>query len=108
MKVYAITTDFTGTTWAEACQKTSQLDAAIQKLAKTSGDDVHMHQYKENMLGAPTVLVECSETFLDKITRLPLFDAATPALAATIRRTDAPQIEPPEAMSPKKPKGPGR
>lgn len=105
MAVYSITTDFTGTTWAQACANTAKLDADIQRLAKASGEVVHMHQYKEAMLGAPVVLVECSETFLDKIKRLPLFDAATPTLAATIRRTDAPQVEAPEATKPKH-KGP--
>jgi hypothetical protein len=107
MKVYAISVDYTGTTWAEACEKTSKLDASIQHLAKaSSGESVHMHQYKEQMLGAPVVLVECSESFLDKIKRLPLFDTAAPVVAETIRRTNAPQIEPPEAMKPRKPKGP--
>jgi hypothetical protein len=100
-KVYSITVDFTGTSWPEACEKTSKLDADIQRLAKKSGEDVHMHQYREPMLGAPVVLVECSEAFLEKIKRLPLFDTALPAdPKITIRRTDAPQIEPPESRGP--------
>jgi hypothetical protein len=108
MTVYSVTVDFTNTNWPEAAAKTMQLDADIQRLAKKSGADVHMHQYKEQMLGAPSVLVECSPEFLDQIKRLPLFNAVQPASAPTIRRSEAPQIEPPEAMSPKYkgPKGP--
>ena len=107
-KVYAVTTQFEGTTWAEACSKTAKLDAEIQRLAKKSGEDVHMHQWKEPVEGAPVVLVECPEAFLDKVKKLPLFDSVEPARQATIRRSDAPQIEPPEAMKPKRkgPKGP--
>ncbi|MEZ0262325.1 MAG: hypothetical protein ACAH80_15070 [Alphaproteobacteria bacterium] len=106
-KVYSITVDFTGTTWPQAVEKTMKLDADIQRLAKASGEDVHMHQYKEPMLGAPCILVECSEAFLEKIKKLSLCDASGPATVATIRRSEAPQIEPPEAMTPpKKPKGP--
>lgn len=101
-KVYSITVDFTGTTIGEAVGKTMKLDADIQRLAKASGEDVHMHQYKELMLGAPCVLVECSEAFLEKIKKLPLCDASGPAHAPTIRRSEAPQIEPPEAMNPPK------
>jgi hypothetical protein len=110
-KVYSITVDFTGTTIGEAVGKTMKLDADIQRLAKASGEDVHMHQYKEPMLGAPVVLVECSEAFLEKIKKLPLFDAVNPLPASipSIRRTDAPQIEAPESMTPpKKHKGPRR
>jgi len=106
-KVYSVSVNFSGTSWAEACQKTSNLDADIQRLAKAGGDDVHMHQYREPMLGAPVVLIECPEAFLEKVKKLPLFDAVRPvdATTPTIRRTDAPQIEPPEAMMPKR-KGP--
>ena len=107
-KVYVVTPDFTGLNWAEMCRKSMQLDADIQRLAKASGDDVHMHQWNPPVPGSPTVLVECSEAFLEKIKRLPLFDAAVPAALPTIRRSDAPQVEPPEAMKPprKTPRGP--
>ena len=104
-KTYMITVDFAGTTWAEACAKTARLDADVQRLARQSGEEVHMRQWKEPVDGAPVVLVECSETFLDKIKKLPLFDRVEPARAETIRRTSAPQIEPPQAQRPK-PKGP--
>jgi hypothetical protein len=108
MKIYAITPDFTGTSWPEACAKTAQLDADIQRLAKASGEQVHMRQYKEQMLGAPAVLVECEDSFLDKIRKLPLFDAVAPVAAATIRRSEAPQIEAPEATNRHKQGGPRR
>jgi hypothetical protein len=108
-KVYVVTPDFTGLNWGDMCRKAMQLDADIQRLAKSSGDtSVHMHQWNPPVPGSPTVVVECSEAFLEKIKKLPLFDAVAVAAHPTIRRSDAPQIEAPEAMTPppKKPKGP--
>jgi len=107
-KVYAIRIDFTGTNWPQAYGDTMKLDADIQRLAKSSGAaDVHMHQYKTPMEGAPEVLVEAPAAFIDKVKRLPLFhsvrevdETSTP----TIRRSDAPQIEPPQAMGPRGPR----
>lgn len=117
-KVYVVMIDFTGTSWADACARTSRLDADVQKLAVICKEDVHMHQYADPVGGAPVVLVECSEAFLEKIRQLPLYHASHdlwPQIK-TIRRTDAMQIEPPEAMDKpdatdrvkKGPKGPGR
>lgn len=108
-KVYVVTPDFTGLNWAEMCRKSMQLDADIQRLAKSSGDtSVHMRQWNPPVPGSPTVVVECSEAFLEKIKRLPLFDAAAVAAHPTIRRSEMPQVESPEAMTPplKTPKGP--
>jgi hypothetical protein len=107
-RIYVVTPDFTGLTWGEQCRKAMQLDADIQRLAKSSGDtSAHMRQWDPIVPGSPAVVVECSEAFLEKIKRLPLFDAAAVASHPTIRRSDAPQIEPPEAMT-KAPKGPNR
>ncbi|MEZ0226338.1 MAG: hypothetical protein ACAH83_17410 [Alphaproteobacteria bacterium] len=107
-KVYVVTPDLTGLNWAEQCRKAMQLDADIQRLAKKSGDtSVHMCAWNPPVPGSPTVLVECSEAFLEKIKKLPLFDAAVPAALPTIRRSDMPQIEAPESMTPP-PKGPKR
>ena len=106
-KVYAITVDFTGTMWDEAAEKTSKLDAEIQKLAKKSGVEVHMHQYKMPIMARPEVLVEAPASFIEEVKKLPLFDsvrAIDQNVVQTIRRTNAPQIEPPEAMAPKGPK----
>lgn len=103
-KVYAVTADYMHTkNFGEAYGLTSQLDAQIQILAKKSGADVHMHQYKTPVEGVPEVLVECDAAFLEKIKKLPLFNAlreVNTAQSPTIRRTDAPQIEPPQSMDP--------
>jgi hypothetical protein len=108
-KIYVVTPDFTGLTWAEQCRKAMQLDADIQRLAKSSGDtSVHMREWNPRVPGSPAVVIECSEAFLEKIKKLPLFHAAAIAAHPTIRRSDLPQIEAPEAMTPppKAPKGP--
>lgn len=110
-KVYIITTNFDDMSWPEAVKKTFDLDREIQILAKKSGSAVHLHQYKEPVMGAPgtpVVLLECSDDFLEKVKGLPLFDAVRdlPSGVQTIRRSDAPQIEPPEAQKPPKNKGP--
>lgn len=112
MKVYVIMTSFANTTWAEACERTAMLDADIQRLAKRVGANVHMHQYAEPSLSAPVILIECPEEFIEKVKLLPLFENVheNEGSPKTIRRRDAIQIEPPEAMEPPKkgPKGPKR
>lgn len=109
-KVYAVTVDFAGTTWAQAYERTSKLDAEVQILAKKSGaKDVFMHQLKTPVEGVPEVLVEAPQEFIDKVMRLPHFHGVREVdttQTPTIRRINAPQIEPPEAMSPRPPKGP--
>lgn len=105
-KVYAITADYMHLSWPDAYGRMMQLDAAIQKLAKNSGADVHMHQYKTPVEGVPVVLVECPPEFLAQIQKLPLFHSLreiNPSTTPTIRRTGAPQIEPPQSMKPRKP-----
>lgn len=106
-KVYSVTVDFTGLMWHEAAAKNAQLDAEIQKLAKKSGADVHMHQYKEPLMTQPEVLVEAPASFIEEVKKLPLFNSVRPvdqSVVQTIRRTNAPQIEPPEAQAPKGPR----
>jgi hypothetical protein len=71
-KVYAITVDFTDTTWVEVVENTFKIDAEIQKLAKKSGADVHMHQYKAPMGSAPEVLIEAPAAFIEKVKQLSL------------------------------------
>lgn len=109
-KVYVVMIDFAGTSWAEACARTSRLDADVQKLAAVCGEDIHMHQYADPAPGAPVVLVECPESFLEKIKQLPLYHASHdlwPEIK-TVRRANAAQVEAPEAAAPRKgPKGPG-
>jgi hypothetical protein len=100
MKVYHITTDLSDKTIGEILGNTAKLDAEIQKLAKAGGDEVYLHQFVSPVGGAPCVLLECSESFLEKVKRLPLFDSVhvLDSRIETARRTSAPQIEPPEAM----------
>jgi hypothetical protein len=98
IKIYAIMVDFTGTPWLEACKKTAALEKDIALLAKKTGAVIYFHQYKENVLGGPVVLLECSESFLEKVKKLPLFDSCANAegrngVQNTIRR-DALQSRP--------------
>ncbi len=111
LSVYAVTTSFTGIGIVEALQRTGKLDAEIQILAKKTGADVHMHRYAEPKEGPlPCVLIECDEDFIQQVAKLPMVDLIRDAGdgPATIRRSAAPQIEPPEAMikPPKPPKSP--
>jgi hypothetical protein len=101
-KVYVITANLDGTTWAEAIRNTFALEKDIALLARKSGTPVHFHQYKKDVLGAPVVLLECPASFLEKVKRLPSFDSVHPLRTgiATLRREDMPQVEPPQAQRP--------
>ena len=109
-KIYAVATDYTGKTWAEAIGNTFKLDAAIQRLAKAEGESISLYSYKTPVSGQPpVVLLECSEAFLEKVKRLPLFNSVRPLGTAveTVNRRSAPQVESPEATKRNKgPKGP--
>ena len=77
-----------------------QLDADVQRMALAEGASIHMHQYADDTLGGwPHILVECDKEFIDKVKRHPLFERAEIHTGeATIRRSDALQVEPPEAI----------
>jgi hypothetical protein len=96
--------------WPEVAQQTSKLDADIQRLAKASGEKINLYQYAEATDGQPpAIFLECSEAFLEKVKRLPLFDSVAPLNGKkVVNRSDAPQIEAPEAIGNKNkgPKGP--
>lgn len=109
--VYAITIDLTGLTekdFNDVCDQTAKLNADVQRLAKKSGEEIHMHKYNTLTPSSPNVLIECSPAFLGKIAHLPLFGSLHPvdqAQTPTSRCSDSPEIEPPQSQSPK---GPGR
>lgn len=108
-KVYVIMIDFTGTTWDSAIKNTFALEADIARLAKKSGSSIQFHQYKEPGTGTPpAVLLECSADFLEKVKCLPALAVVhdlQPGVK-TIRRSDLPQIEPPQSQNIPKNKGP--
>ncbi len=48
-----------------------ELGRAISKLAKSEGETVYFHDFKEPVAGAPVVMLECSDDFLEKVKKLP-------------------------------------
>ncbi len=109
-QVYVIVaSDIFTVSWDNAIKKTFELERDIAILAKRSGAIVHFHQYKNPAVGTPpAVLLECSAEFLEKVKRLPSFASVYPLntgakMVETVRRSDLPQIEPPQSQNHPKP-----
>lgn len=77
MTVYVIEADLTG---QDRVEKRDALGKAIGALAKSVNEPVFFHDFKDTQLGgAPVVLLECSDAFLDKVKQLPEFEKTFPA-----------------------------
>lgn len=100
-KVYAVTIDFTDlATFDEVMGNTFALERDIAIIAKKAGTEIHFHQFQVQVEGPPAVLLECPKEFLDSVKKLPAFGSVQelPPHIPTIRVSDLPQIEPPEAQ----------
>lgn len=69
-KIYSIETDFTKN-WNDVLNDRQKLGHAIVTLAKSAGEEIHFHDYKDPVCGAPVILLECSQAFLDQVKNLP-------------------------------------
>lgn len=85
------------------------LDANIQRLAVRLKADVHMRQPRHPS-AFDSILVECDAAFIAEVRKLgdvgSVRELTKSEARATIRRSEAPQIEAPEAIIPQKPRGP--
>jgi len=112
-KVYVIEADMAGKI-NDVVQNRDKLGRDIATLAKTESADVHFHDFKEALAGAPVILLECSDDFLKKVEKLDGFVKAhdvwqdmeterSAALTAYFTSTPAPA----QQQSRHKPRRPG-
>lgn len=69
-KVHVIEPDFQAPI-ETVVKNRDELGRAIAKLAKSAGETVYFHDFKEPVVGAPVVMLECSDAFLEKVRALP-------------------------------------
>ncbi len=73
-KVYVVAVDFTVGGLQNAVMNTLALRQDIFELANAGTEQIYFHRYKDDMLGgAPNLLLECSEEFLEKVKTLPRY-----------------------------------
>src|SRR5690606_3080823 len=86
----------------------------IAALAKKEGAEIHFHDFKEALAGAPVLLLECSNDFLKKVEKLDGFVKAhdvwqdmeterSPALTAYFTSTPAPAAQQQNRRKPRRP-----
>jgi len=71
-KVHVIEADMSGGIH-DVVKKRDDLGRAIAKMASYSCENVWFHDFKDPVAGAPVLLVECSDDFLERIKKLPGF-----------------------------------
>jgi len=64
--------------WKDAVENRDNLGRAIARLASAAGVEVHFHDFKDPVAGAPVVMLECSDDFLEQVKKLPGFKNAHP------------------------------
>ncbi len=73
-KVYVVSVDFSAGGMQNAVMNTLALRGDIFDLANAGSEEVFFHRHKDDMLGgAPSLMLECSEAFLDKVKALPRY-----------------------------------
>jgi hypothetical protein len=79
MKVHVIEADLTGTL-PNSLSEREKLGQEIVGLALKSHATVWFHEFKSDMLGgAPTIMLECSDKFMDEVRKLPSYRKDQPA-----------------------------
>ena len=68
-KVHVIEADLTGNVH-EVVENRDRLGRDIAALAKAEGAEIHFHDFKEALAGAPVILLECVDDFLTKVEKL--------------------------------------
>lgn len=77
-KVRIIEADLTGTL-PQVLDARDSLGVEIAKLAKTVNEPVFFHDFTGPVGGAPIILLECSDAFLDNVRKLPSYKKDQPA-----------------------------
>lgn len=73
MKVHVIEADLSGSL-PQALAQREKLGQEIVSLARTRGEPVFFHEFKNDMLGgAPVIMLECSDAFLAEARKLPSY-----------------------------------
>lgn len=74
-KVFAVSLDFANSdNFEQSVAKTLELRGQIFELALKRGEEIFFHRYTDNTIeGAPRVLLECSDAFLERVKKLPLY-----------------------------------
>jgi hypothetical protein len=74
-KVHVIEADLSGSL-PHALAERENLGQQIVKLSQSMRETVWFHEYKSDMLGgAPTIMLECSDSFLGMVRMLPSYKA---------------------------------
>lgn len=72
MKVHVIEAEMYGSI-VDVVANRDKLGRAVASLAAKTGEQVHFHDFKDPVAGAPVLLLECSDAFLDQVKKLPGF-----------------------------------
>ncbi len=75
MNVHVIEAEMYGSI-VDVVANRDKLGRAVAGLAAQSGEQVHFHDFKDPVAGAPILLLECSDAFLEKVKKLPGFSKA--------------------------------
>jgi hypothetical protein len=73
-KIFAVSLDFGNSdNFKQSVARTLELRGQIFELALKQGEEIFFHRYTDNTIeGAPRVLLECSDAFLERVKKLPL------------------------------------
>lgn len=78
-KIHVIEADLTSRDIGQVVGERDKLGRAIAELATSTRETVHFHDYVAPVGGAPTIILECSDAFLDKVRKLPGYVKDQPA-----------------------------
>lgn len=70
MKVHVIEAGMYGSI-VDVVANRDKLGHSIAQLAAKTGEQVHFHDFKDPVAGAPVLLLECSDAFLEQVKKLP-------------------------------------
>lgn len=70
MKVHVIEAEMYGSI-VDVVSNRDKLGRAVAGLAAAKGEQVHFHDFKDPVAGAPVLLLECSDEFLEQVKKLP-------------------------------------
>lgn len=75
MNVHVIEAEMYGSI-VDVVANRDKLGRAVAGLAAKTGEQVHFHDFKDPVAGAPILLLECSDAFLEQVKKLPGFSKA--------------------------------
>lgn len=70
MKVHVIEAQMYGSI-VDVVANRDELGRGIARLAAATGEQVYFHDFKDPVGGAPIVMLECSDAFLEQVKKLP-------------------------------------